>query len=130
MIKGNLFNFRQLWVNDVKAIRAKSANGEIMHRILNWNKQEAACVIPTLAFANLDEAKGVELFIHQWWVIATRTYSDNGIQNQSTVTLESTSSTIPFFLTANPRFFSKIVTNTIKTVSIANINSGCNPRNQ
>ncbi len=70
MVNGSVFNFRQLWVNEVKAVRAKSANGETMHRILNWNKQEAACVIPTLAFANLDKAKGVELFIHQWWEIA------------------------------------------------------------
>lgn len=57
-------------MNDAKAVRAKSANGETMHRILNWNKQEAACVIPTLAFQNLDKTKGVELFIHQWWEIA------------------------------------------------------------
>ena len=64
------FNFRQLWVNDAKAVRAKYANGETMHRIFNWNKQEAACVIPTLAFQNLDKAKGVEIFIHQWWEIA------------------------------------------------------------
>ena len=70
MVNGRLFEFRQLWVNDVKAIRAKSVNGDAMHRILNWNKQEAACVIPTLPFQNLDKAKGVELFIHQWWEIA------------------------------------------------------------
>ena len=69
-VNGNNFNFRQLWVNEIKTVRAKSANGETMHRILNWNKQEAACVIPTLAFTNLDKAKGVELFIHQWWEIA------------------------------------------------------------
>ena len=54
MVNGRLFEFRQLWVNDVKAIRAKSVNGDAMHRILNWNKQEAACVIPTLSFLNLD----------------------------------------------------------------------------
>jgi len=69
-VNGNDFNFRQLWVNDVKAIRAKSSNGDAMQRILNWNKAEAACVIPTLAFQNLDKAKGLELFIHQWWEIA------------------------------------------------------------
>lgn len=69
-VNGNDFNFRQLWVNDVKAVRAKSSNGDTMLRILNWNKAEAACVIPTLAFQNLDKTKGVELFIHQWWEIA------------------------------------------------------------
>lgn len=69
-VNGSDFNFRQLWVNDVKAVRAKSSNGDAMLRILNWNKAEAACVIPTLAFQNLDKAKAVELFIHQWWEIA------------------------------------------------------------
>jgi len=69
-VNGNSFNFRQLWVNDVKAVRAKSSNGDEMLRILNWNKAEAACVIPTLAFQNLDKANGLELFIHQWWEIA------------------------------------------------------------
>ncbi|RXK58015.1 L-rhamnose mutarotase [Lacibacter luteus] len=69
-VNGNHFNFRQLWVNDVKAVRAKSSNGDAMLRILNWNKAEAACVIPTLPFANLDKANGLELFIHQWWEIA------------------------------------------------------------
>jgi hypothetical protein len=69
-VNGNQFNFRQLWVNDAKAVRAKSSNGDGMLRILNWNKVEAACVIPTLPFNNLDQAKGLELFIHQWWEIA------------------------------------------------------------
>lgn len=69
-VQGNLFNFRQLWVNDVKAIRAKSANGDTMHRILNWNKKEACAVIPTPRFQNLQNAKGLEFFIHQWWEIA------------------------------------------------------------
>ncbi|MFY7839872.1 MAG: right-handed parallel beta-helix repeat-containing protein, partial [Lacibacter sp.] len=69
-VNGSNFNFRQLWVNDVKAVRAKSSNGDAMLRILNWNKAEAACVIPTLSFLNLDKANGLELFIHQWWEIA------------------------------------------------------------
>jgi hypothetical protein len=84
MVNGNLFNFRQLWVNEVKAVRAKSANGETMHRILNWNKQEAACVIPALAFSNLDKAKGVELFIHQWWEIANLRIKKMQVMGDST----------------------------------------------
>jgi L-rhamnose mutarotase len=70
MVNGNIFNFRQLWVNEAKAVRAKSSNGDAMLRILNWNKAEAACVIPTLPFINLDKTSGLELFIHQWWEIA------------------------------------------------------------
>lgn len=70
-VNGLDFNFRQLWINDVKAVRAKSSNGDAMLRILNWNKASAACVIPTLAFQNLEKTTGIELFIHQWWEIAT-----------------------------------------------------------
>jgi hypothetical protein len=70
MVNGSVFNFRQLWVNDVKGVRAKSSNGDAMLRILNWNKAEAACVIPTLPFINLDKTSGLELFIHQWWEVA------------------------------------------------------------
>jgi hypothetical protein len=84
MVGGAVFNFRQLWVNDVKAVRAKSANGDGMHRILNWNKAEAACVIPTLSFADLDKAKGVELFIHQWWEIANLRIKKMQVMGDST----------------------------------------------
>ena len=70
MINGELFEFRQLWVNDVKAIRAKSVNGDAMQRILNWSKKDESCWIPTPGNAGLQNMKGVELFIHQWWAIA------------------------------------------------------------
>jgi hypothetical protein len=70
MINGSPFEFSQLWVNDVKAIRAKSVNGDRMERIISWNKQEQTCMIPTPRFPFLQNAVGVELFIHQWWEIA------------------------------------------------------------
>jgi hypothetical protein len=84
LVNGAVFNFRQLWVNEVKAIRAKSANGDTMHRILNWNKTEAACVIPTLSFAGLSQSKGVELFIHQWWEIASLRIKKMQVMGDST----------------------------------------------
>ena len=70
IVNGEMFEFRQLWVNDVKAIRAKSVNGDAMQRILNWNKKDESCWIPTPGSAGLQNMKGVELFIHQWWAIA------------------------------------------------------------
>ncbi|HET9279604.1 MAG TPA: hypothetical protein VFN95_15520, partial [Flavitalea sp.] len=70
MVNGRPFEFRQLWVNDIKAIRAKSVNGDKMERIISWNKQEQTCMIPTPPFSFLQNAVGVELFIHQWWEIA------------------------------------------------------------
>ena len=70
MIDGELFGFRQLWMNNVKAVRAKSVNGDAMLRILNWSKKDESCWIPTPRFAMLSNASGIELFIHQWWAIA------------------------------------------------------------
>ena len=70
MVNGELFEFRQLWVNGVKAVRAKSVNGDAMQRILNWSKKDESCWIPTSSFTGWNNASGVELFIHQWWAIA------------------------------------------------------------
>lgn len=84
VVQGHALNFRQLWVNDVKAVRAKSANGDLMHRILNWNKAEAACVIPALDFPGLATTKGMELFIQQWWEIASLRIKKMQVMGDST----------------------------------------------
>lgn len=70
MLGDQLFNFRQLWINNVKTVRAKNTNGNLMNRILSWNKTEQTCWIPTPKFPSLQQTKGVEFFIHQWWAIA------------------------------------------------------------
>ena len=67
---GRLSEFRQLWVNDKKAIRAKSMNGDLMDRILSWDKKEQICWIPTPKISSLQNVDGIEMFIHQWWAIA------------------------------------------------------------
>jgi hypothetical protein len=67
---GSLSSFRQLWVNNMKATRAKSMNGALMDRILSWNRKEQTCWIPTPHFAGLQHNDAVEMFIHQWWAVA------------------------------------------------------------
>ncbi|HMP92312.1 MAG TPA: right-handed parallel beta-helix repeat-containing protein [Phnomibacter sp.] len=67
---GRPFYFRQLWINGTKATKAKSANGALMHRILNWNKNDQTCLIPAEALKGVTQADGLEFFIHQWWAIA------------------------------------------------------------
>ncbi|MEO7309948.1 MAG: L-rhamnose mutarotase [Chitinophagaceae bacterium] len=67
---GRLCEFRQLWVNDQKAVRAKSMNGDLMDRILSWNKRDQTCWIPTPKTLSLQNVVGAEMFIHQWWAIA------------------------------------------------------------
>ncbi len=85
MINGNIFNFRQLWVNEKKAIKAKSANADTMHRILNWNKKNASCIIPTLPFNDLQNTFNAEMFIHQWWEIANLRIKSWDIKKDSTI---------------------------------------------
>ncbi len=68
-VGGDLLDFRQLWVNGVKAIRARDKNADSMYRILSWNKKTEQCWIPkpTADISNID---GLEMLIHQWWAVA------------------------------------------------------------
>jgi hypothetical protein len=69
-MEGNYVPFRQLWINNVKAIRAKAQNIDTMARILSWDHKSQTCWIPKPKGIDLSSAKGVEMFIHQWWAIA------------------------------------------------------------
>jgi hypothetical protein len=69
-ISGRSLQFRQLWVNGRKAVRAKSTAGNKMDRILDWNKKDGTCWIPIADGKQLKEAAGMEMFIQQWWAIA------------------------------------------------------------
>lgn len=68
--EGISLGIRQLWVNGKKATRAKNTAGIEMQRILSWNKKEQTCWIPAPKEAHLEQAKGLEFFIHQWWEVA------------------------------------------------------------
>ena len=82
---GQLLQFRQLWVNDQKAVRAKSSNGEMMERILSWNKATEACWIPTPKTPSLQQVEGVEMLIHQWWAIANLRIRSMEVHGDSTL---------------------------------------------
>jgi hypothetical protein len=84
-IGGELFNFRQLWVNNTKAIRAKDVNGDSMMRILSWDKQTEQCWIPTPKTPDLQQATGLEMFIHQWWAIANLRIKHFEVHRDSTL---------------------------------------------
>lgn len=67
---GRLTDFRQLWINDQKAVRARDRNADSMNRILSWDHQTEQCWIPKPKAAGWDKAAGMEMYIHQWWAIA------------------------------------------------------------
>jgi hypothetical protein len=62
-------NFRQLWINDRKAVRARFPNGDSMSRILSWNHADEACTIPIQNETSVLSG-AAEMVIHQWWAIA------------------------------------------------------------
>ena len=67
---GRTVEFRQLWVNGQKAIRAKDRNADSMSRILSWNHETQTCRIPLPKGQDLSKVEGMEMLIHQWWAIA------------------------------------------------------------
>ena len=72
---GKLHEFRQLWVNGEKAVRAKSTPGNSMERILSWDKTTETCWIP-FKNADIKFEPGMEMFIVQWWAIANLRIKD------------------------------------------------------
>jgi len=70
VIAGNPLLFRQLWVNGIKATRARETDAPIMNRILSWDHQNQTCWIPKPRGIDITHANGMEMFIHQWWAIA------------------------------------------------------------
>ncbi|MEJ5995015.1 L-rhamnose mutarotase [Pedobacter sp. Du54] len=77
--------FRQLWVNNKKAIRSKDYNGDKMGRILSWDFEKQTCRIPLTKTINFSNVEGMEMVIHQWWAIAnlrvkTAKVMDNAVE--------------------------------------------------
>ena len=81
VVGDEVLNFRQLWVNDIKATRARDRNVDSMSRILSWNHHDESCMIPKPGTGDLSNVKGMEMLIHQMWAIAIlriKTYEPMG----------------------------------------------------
>ena len=78
-----VLNFRQLWVNGQKAIRARNEDEGSMSRILSWDHKTQTCWIPKPKTTNLTNVKGMEMVIHQMWAIAILRISSIKVQGDS-----------------------------------------------
>ena len=72
---GRPLEFRQLWVNGRKAVRARDvADFEQMHRILSVDKQREIIYVPRTAVANLPSSffhlPSLEMVLHEMWCVA------------------------------------------------------------
>jgi hypothetical protein len=68
-IGGKYLEFRQLWVNNRKAIRTSNLNDGKLDRILSVDKDHELFRIPAPRVAFRKKAQP-EFIIHQWWAIA------------------------------------------------------------
>lgn len=83
VVGGYGLNFRQLWINGRKAVRAKNANGGLMYRIVSWDHKNQTCWIPKPKNGDLRNVRGIEMFIHQWWAIAVLRVKNIQVQGDS-----------------------------------------------
>lgn len=69
VFNGRLLEFRQLWVNGCKAVRARTPNGDAMERLTGWDRTARRAEIPT-NLALPEDVRGVEMTLLQAWEIA------------------------------------------------------------
>src|SRR5690606_5308196 len=81
-VGGKRVHFRQLWINNNKAIRAESHGDLELPRILNWNFDKQTAIIPNV-FNGFQFTEGMEFFIHQWWAIAQLRVKDAVVYKDS-----------------------------------------------
>ena len=92
---GRPVDFRQLWVNQGKAIRANNVNEnwENMPRILSYDKQERVLWVPKAALGKLAKGKALkdktqtgkylELVLHQMWCVSNLRVKSMEVQGDS-----------------------------------------------
>jgi len=92
---GRPLEFRQLWVNGKKAVRALDVSDfEQMHRILSIDKQQEIIYVPREAIANLtpytshhspltSHLSPLEMVLHEMWCVANLRIKDIRVQGDS-----------------------------------------------
>jgi hypothetical protein len=63
-------NFRQLWINGHKAIRAREPNGKHLARLVAWDKTNEVAVVPAVAPKGITDPDNLEMVVDQVWEIA------------------------------------------------------------
>ena len=65
---GRPIDFRQLWINDTKAVRARSVSDfEQMPRILTYDKKNQILWVPKNAVEKIMKAPYAEMVLHEMW---------------------------------------------------------------
>jgi hypothetical protein len=96
-VGGRPLEFRQLWVNDRKAVRARTPNGDQLERLAAWDKTNRIATIPSAALEGVIKPARVEMIIDQVWEIAVLRMKSIRIQGTNAlVTFKQPESKIEF----------------------------------
>ncbi len=63
-------DFRQLYVNGTKAVRARSPNGDDFRRMVEWDLMNRQAIVDSKDVGEWRNLKRVEMVLHQSWVIS------------------------------------------------------------
>ena len=69
-LNGRFLEFRQLWVNGMKAVRAREPNAPELARLVAWDKTNQVATIPVASLCGLKDPARLEMVIDQVWEIA------------------------------------------------------------
>jgi hypothetical protein len=69
-IDGKFLEFRQLWVNGSKGVRAREPNDPELARLVAWDKTNDVATIPAASLCAIKDAARLEMVIDQVWEIA------------------------------------------------------------
>lgn len=93
---GRLLEFRQLWVNSAKAVRARTPDDGTMERLVAWNRAKREASIPSATPVPKNLA-GVEMVILQMWEIAVLRVKSHRIEGaRAVVTFHDPESRVEF----------------------------------
>lgn len=68
---GRPLEFRQMWINGNKAVRARDVDDfENMFRIRSLDKQKEVIYVPAAAVRKIVNAKNAEMVLHEMWCVA------------------------------------------------------------
>ncbi len=81
---GRPLEFRQIWVNGRKAVRARDvADFEQMWRIRGMDKEKEELYVPAAAVRKVLHARQVEMVLHEMWCVANLRVKDIKVQGDS-----------------------------------------------
>ena len=69
-VNGRVLEFRQLWVNGAKAVRARQPNGENLARLVAWDKTNQTATISSATLSGVTSPAQLEMIVDQVWEIA------------------------------------------------------------